>query len=174
MVKLMTFAAFRDEHALSFAVANLKERKISVLDAYTPYPVHGLDELLGQRRSRLPVVCFVAASVGCLSSLWFQVWTSAQNWPINVGGKPMVSIPAFIPVTFEVTVLLGGLVTVAAFLIRSRLFPGRQAVMPHLNVTNDGFWLAVEHQTSRLDPAALRTILENLGGHLVRTEERDL
>lgn len=171
MFKTVTYVAFSDEQSLLKAAKELVQRNIPLVDAYTPFPIHGLDEVLGERRSRLPIVCFVAASLGFLLSFWFQIWTSAENWPINVGGKPFISIPAFIPVTFEVTVLFGGLVSVAAFFFRNRLFPGKKALSPHASVTNDGFWLAIEQQGARLDSVSLVDILEGLGGTQVRTEE---
>ena len=168
----VTFVQFEDDEALSHAAKELKKRGIPLLDAYTPYPIHGLDEVMGWKRSRLPVVCFIAAAVGCVSSMWFQVWTSAQDWPINVGGKPFVSIPAFIPVTFEVTVLLGGLVTVAAFLWRSRLYPGKCSRVVDRNITSDGFWLAVAPTMAETDPVALEGMLRGLGGSKMQSQER--
>lgn len=171
MVRVVTYASFFDDKKLLHAAKELKRGGLSLIDAYTPFPVHGLDEAIGVKRSRLPIACFVSASIGCIGSMWFQIWTSAQDWPINVGGKPFASIPAFIPVTFEVTVLLGGLVSVAAFFFRSRLFPGKRCTAPNLNVTNDGFWIAVEHEAAKVDSADLRRILEGLGASLIHDRE---
>lgn len=173
MYKVITFAEFKDEQALLDAAKALKEKRLELLDAYTPFPIHGLDEVLGEKRSRLPIVCFIAGSIGCISSMYFQIWTSAQSWPINVGGKPFASIPAFIPVTFEVTVLLAGLTSVAAFFLRSRLYPGKAAQIPHPNVTSDGFWLAIEHQAAKMDLNALEVVLREQGGKSIRTEEKN-
>jgi len=174
MVRDVTYASFSDDQALLHAAKELKSRGHSLIDAYTPFPVHGLDEVLGESRSRLPIVCFVAASIGCVSSMWFQVWTSAQDWPINVGGKSFASIPAFIPVTFEVTVLLGGLVSVAGFFCRSRLYPGKKVITPHRNVTSDGFWIAVEHEAAKVDSAVLSSTLKDLGASHIQHEEQEL
>lgn len=174
MVRAVTYASFCDDKALLHAAKELKSRGISLVDAYTPFPVHGLDEVLGESRSRLPIVCFIAASIGCAVSMWFQIWTSAQDWPINVGGKPLASIPAFIPVTFEVTVLLGGLVSVAAFFFRSRLFPGKAVSMPDRNVTSDGFWIAVEHQAAKVDSVVLSHTLQKLGASHIQYEEQEI
>lgn len=174
MVKAVTCAAFADDKALLHAAKALKRRGFVLVDAYSPFPIHGIDEVLGERRSRLPIVCFIAASLGCLSSMWIQIWTSSQDWPINVGGKPFVSIPAFIPVTFEVTVLFGGLISVAAFLFRSRLFPGKRPLIPNRNVTNDGFWISVEHQAAKIDSEVLSGILKELGASLIQHEEQEI
>ena len=174
MRRSITYAAFSDDHALLRAAKALKQRELLLIDAYSPFPIHGIDEVLEQRRSRLAIVCFAAASIGCMASMWFQIWTSSQDWPINVGGKPFVSIPAFIPVTFEVTVLLGGLVSVAAFFFRSRLFPGKRNSGPNKNVTSDGFWISVEHQAAKVDSTVLDGILLSLGASHIQHEEQEV
>ncbi len=173
MLKTITYAQFNDDEALLKAAKALKSKGISLYDAYSPFPIHGIDEVLDEKRSRLPIVCFIAASLGCMGSMYFQVWSSAYSWPINVGGKPFASIPAFLPVTFEVTVLFGGLVSVFAFFVRSRLFPGKELKMPHPNVTDDGFWIGVHHQAARLDFKALEKLLFEFGGKSVHTEEQE-
>ena len=75
---------------------------------------------MGLRPSRLPWVCFVLGLLGAVAMLLFQYWATAVSWPINVGGKPWNSLPAFVPVTFEVMVLCAGVGTVVAFIWRDR------------------------------------------------------
>jgi Protein of unknown function (DUF3341) len=142
-------AYFGDEAALLRATRALRAAGIAIEDAYTPYAVHGLDEAMGLPRSRLTWVCFAAGVFGASCALGFQLWTSVVSWPLNVGGKPFASVPAFIPVTFEFTVLCAALVSVAAFFIRSRLYPGRAAA-PLPRVTDDRFALVLsEGATAR-------------------------
>lgn len=81
------------------------------VEAYTPFPIHGMDEALGLKPSIVPWATFIGGLTGFAIATHLQVWTSAFDWPINVGGKPMVSLPAFIPIMFELTVLLAGLST---------------------------------------------------------------
>ena len=116
---------FQDEEQMKKAAGALREHNISIEDIYTPFPVHHLDEYLDIKRSRLPIVTFIAGGLGLLFSLYFQYWTSVHDWPINVGGKPMNSFIAFIPVSFEIMVLFGALITVAAFFWKGGLFPGK-------------------------------------------------
>ncbi len=92
-----------------------------------------------------------------------NMWTSAQDWPINVGGKPLNSLPAFVPVTFEVMVLFAGLSTVAAFLVGRRLLPGRKARVPFVGVTDDRFALIIEESDASFDLARVRHLLERHG-----------
>lgn len=115
---------------------------LGVQDVYTPYAVHGLDEAMGLPPSRLTWVCFLAGLIGATAALSFQYYTSVVSWPLNIGGKPFNSLPAFIPVAFELTILFAGLGSVAAFFLRSRLGPGKVAQVLE-GVTNDRFAIAL-------------------------------
>ena len=107
------------------AVATLRSAGVAIHDVFAPYPVHGLDQAMGIRRSRLPFVTLLAGLGGLCFALAFQYYTAVFDWPLDVGGKPENSTLAFVPVCFELTVLIGGLGTVGAFLLRARLFPGQ-------------------------------------------------
>ncbi|WP_224242798.1 DUF3341 domain-containing protein [Hyalangium gracile] len=133
---------FDNEDKILDATRAAHQAGYPVHDVYTPYAVHGMDEAMGLRPSRLTYVCFAAGLLGGSLALALQLYTSVVSWPLNVGGKPFNSLPAFIPVTFELTVLFAGLITVAAFLARSRLFPGsRRLTLPR--VTDDRFALVL-------------------------------
>ncbi len=140
-------AVFKDEHHMYESAKELKSSGAKLIDFYTPFPVHGLDDLLDIKRSRLPQVTFFAGGFGLILAITFQVWTSAVDWPINVGGKPMLSIPAFIPVTFELMVLFGALTTVAAFFYRSNLFPGKEEKIFVKRQTDDEFVILIASET---------------------------
>ncbi len=172
-------AVFDKEENLSASARGIRGAGIDIYDIYTPYPIHALERVMGIQRSRLPYVCFGAALGGCLLALAFQVWTSAVDWPLNVGGKPFNSFPAFIPIAFEITVLLGGLITTAAFLARSELFPAKN-VLPlkdlmkspkllHGRITDDHFAMVIE-KTRALDLSKVRQIFKSGGAVVV--EER--
>jgi hypothetical protein len=115
----------------------------TIVEAYSPHPVHGLDEIMGTPRSRLPFVTLAGGLFGLALGLWLQYWTSASDWPVNVGGKPFDSFPAFVPVAFELTILCAGLATVAGVLARSRLYPGRKPGRRFERTTDDRFALVV-------------------------------
>jgi hypothetical protein len=155
---------FDDEHRLIAAAQAARAAGVGVSDAFIPYAVHGLDEAIGQRPSRLPWVCFLAGLLGGASAIGFEIWSSAVSWPINVGGKPFASIPAFIPVTFELTVLSAALCSAGAFLFRSRLFPGRRSA-PLPRVTDDRFALVLER-----DDARTRELLSRAGAITIEGE----
>ena len=131
-------ALYEDPDTLLRAAAVVREHGFTNADAYTPYPVHGLSEALGIRKSWVPYVTLIMGLTGAGLGLWLQIWTSAIDWPINVGGKPMISLPAFIPITFESGVLIGGTMTLAALLVACGL-PDFTTPILDRNLTNDRF-----------------------------------
>lgn len=157
MKKQLLLGVFEDEHKMIHASEILFKKRIEIFDFYTPFPVHGLDDLLKIKRTRLPIVTFVAGLVGLILSLWFQYWVSVKDWPINIGGKAFNSLAAFIPVAFEITVLLGAFVTVFSFLYRSSLFPKIDRGVILNEVTESQFVVALELKDGSVDVEAMKT-----------------
>jgi hypothetical protein len=158
---------FTDAEQLKVAAAQVHERKVRKFDAFTPFPVHGLEDAMGIKRSFLPWVTFGAGMTGGTLALIFQCWVSAVDWPLNVGGKPFISLPAFIPITFELTVLLAGLATAAAMIITCG--------MPNLNpqildpgITNDKFALFVSSEDPGYREQDFKDLMKRAGAHEVR------
>ncbi len=147
-----------------------RENGYKILDVYTPYAVHGLDEAMGLKPSKLPWICFGFGLLGAVAKLWYQIWTSATSWPVNVGGKPLRSVPAFVPVTFEIMVLFAGLGTVAAFLIVSKLRPGKNPKILYKGVTDNRFSLVLIQEDSTFDVTAVKSLFEKY--NLIEMEER--
>jgi Alternative complex III, ActD subunit len=135
-------ALYDDPDKLLRAAALGREHGFADMDAYTPYAVHGLSEALGIKKSWVPYVTLVMGLSGAALGLTFEIWASAIDWPINVGGKPLVSLPAFIPITFESGVLIGGTMTLAALLIACGL-PNLGKPILDRDLTNDRFALWV-------------------------------
>jgi hypothetical protein len=171
MSQKIILASFANEGDLLGAVRGVRERSWHIVDLYTPYAVHGLEELLGWRRSRLPAACLLGGAAGLGLALWFQYWTTAQDWPLNVGGRPWNSLPAFVPVAFECMVLLAGFGLVFAWLFRCRLYPGKSAVMPLAGLTDNRFALMVRVTEAPADFEAVRQLFNDC--HAVAVEERD-
>jgi hypothetical protein len=143
MQRMHVVCIFDREQDLVGAAAASHERGLTIADAYTPYPVHGLAAAMRLAPSRLPWLCFGLGVISGAAILLFQYWASAISWPTNVGGRPWNSFPAFVPVTFEVVVLVAGVGTVAAFLAIARLHPWRSADVPDPRVTDDRFALVL-------------------------------
>lgn len=134
---------FEGEESLVGAMRQVRDAKYRYFDAFTPYPVHGLDAAQGLKRSPLPFVTFAAGLTGCSLGFLLQYWTSAVDWPIIVGGKPFNSWPAFVPVMFECTVLFAGLATVGAMFLLNGLPNLRRKVFDP-RITRDRFALVIE------------------------------
>lgn len=163
MSKRIHYGKFDSEAALLAAIRECNDRELPIVDAFTPYPVHGIDPLLGIKRSRLPFVTLAAGAVGLGLAFLFQYWSSAFDWPLNVGGKPFNSLPAFMPVAFELLVLFGGLATAFFLLLRSRLWPGQKSMSAHPRITSDRFVLMVEQRDAALRDGEMDEIWDRHG-----------
>jgi Protein of unknown function (DUF3341) len=146
---------FEREADLLRAAELVNQQGWRIVDIYTPYPVHAAARLMGLGRSRLPYAAFAFGALGVGLAFWFQFWVSAWDWPINVGGRPWNSLPAFVPVAFEMMVLFAGLGVVLTWLLVSRLYPGRTAVLPSSRVTDDNFVLEVQDPGPEADRETL-------------------
>jgi hypothetical protein len=109
-------AEFETPDALLDAVRRARQAGYRRMDAYTPFPVEHLAEELGFHRTALPIVVLIGGLVGCAGGFLFQYWVSAIDYPLNIGGRPLNSWPAFIPVTFELTILVAALAAVLGML----------------------------------------------------------
>ncbi len=149
---------FKDEDHLLEATQACRDAGFEIDDVYTPYAVHGLDDAMGLRRSRLTWVCFFAGLAGGALATWFQYYTQAISWPINVGGKDPWQLHAYVPVIFEFTVLIAGLTTMVTLFARSRLFPGKKAKLIVEGITDDKFALVLRHRDSSFDGERARAL----------------
>lgn len=154
-------ASFADEHDALDVVRTLRAAGYRVRDVYSPHAIHGMDEALGLRPTRLTWVCFVCGAVGLFAALWLQNWANAIDWPINVGGKPWNSLPAEAPVAFEMLVLLAAFGSVLACLAVCRLYPGKR-VAAAARVTDDRYAVAVDASPA-LPRGELRRLLSEKG-----------
>ena len=135
---------FQREEDLVRAAEASRRAGWRIVDIYSPYPVHGSDRMMGLPRSRLPRAALAFGTLGLAFAFWFQFWVSAFDWPINIGGRPWNSLPAFVPVTFEMMVLFAGFGVVLTWLLVCRLFPGKTVVVPVRGVTDDRFVVEVQ------------------------------
>ena len=135
------------------------------MDTYTPFPVEGLAEELHFQRTRVPLIVLLGGLTGCLGGFLLQYWIAAIYWPVNIGGKPLNSWPMFIPVTFELTVLVAALSAVLGMLALNGL---PHPYHPVFNIprfalaSQDRFFLCIEASDPRFDRAATRDFLERL------------
>jgi hypothetical protein len=167
-------ARFDEEAAIVAAARAVRGAGFRIFDAFTPYPVHGLDHAMGIRDSRLPIVAFAGGAVGLLTTLAFEWYAASYDWPLDVGGKPDNAILPFVPIAFELTILAAALSIVAAFLLRCRLAPGRRARAHALGATANVFALVLRWRDTAFDARHAERLLLDAGARDVRRMAVDL
>lgn len=163
-------ATFLEPDGLLRAVRQARHETFRVYDVFTPFPVHGLDDAMGIRHTRLPKVTLIAGLTGLCCALLLQFYTNVLDWPLNVGGKPDNTTLAFIPISFELTVLFGGLATVGAFFLRTRLYPGKQAWLVDPRVTDDTLALVLRTPSDAESEERARALLTSCGARVTDSE----
>jgi hypothetical protein len=164
-------AAFADETTLVAAVRAARTRGLRIVDAYTAYPIEGLPDAMGLKRSRLPRVTLAGAVLGFGGAIAFEFYAAVFDWALDVGGKPMNSTLAFVPIGFEIGILTAAILTTLAFFVRSRVLPGMRPPQLDQTVTDDGFVLAVRVHASDPDGIHAREVLALCGAERIRRME---
>ncbi len=163
-------AEFADEESLLAAATRVREQGFSHVEAYSPYPIPGLAEVLGVRGVRLPRIVLGGGLIGLSLAFAMQWYSAVIDYPLNIGGRPLASWPSFIPIAFELTILLAGLSAVLGMFALNGL---PQPYHPLFNVpefaraSRAGFFLCIEARDPQFDPTATRTLLDELGAQHV-------
>lgn len=140
---------FDHEDSLVKAVRAFRAAGIEITDALTPFPVHGLEHELGYEDTRLHTAGFMFGVTGLITALVLMFFISTMNYPTNYGGKPYFALPAFIPITFELTILMASVGMVVTYCIRNGLFPGNVPRIFDERITDDRFALTFQVDDSR-------------------------
>ncbi|MBL7871470.1 MAG: DUF3341 domain-containing protein [Cyclobacteriaceae bacterium] len=154
---------FDDDDILLHGIEGIREKGVKIHEVYSPFPVHGLDEVLGYKRTRLPIAAFLFGMTGTILALTMQIWMLGYDWPMIIGGKNFVSLPPFIPVTFELTVLLSALGMVATFFIVSDMKPYKKPRSFDLRSTDDKHVMAIDLASNKLSKDDISRILKDNG-----------
>ena len=155
---------FKSPEATSDSVAALNKEGIKVYDVYSPFPIHGIEKLLGFKRSRLTVAAFFFGMTGTIAAVSMQLYMLAFDWPIDIGGKPHYLGPAIVPVSFELTVLFAAFGMVLTFFFINKMFPWKEPVLFDERVTDDVFVVAID-QSGIKDRSHAEAILTANGAH---------
>lgn len=167
-------AQYETAPAIYHACEKVRDAGYSRWDSYTPFPVHGLDRAMGLKASPLPWLVLLGGLTGCVTAISFMIWTSAYDYPLNIGGKPTWSVPAFIPITFEFTVLLSCLTTFFGlwFLCRlPQLYHPAFKSKAFERATDDKFFILIGADDPRFDYEKTKRLLEDAGATFIEDVE---
>ncbi len=170
--KKFVVASFDDENVLFPAVKKVRLAGYKIHDVYTPYAVHGLDHALGLRETSLHTAGFIYGISGTTIALGCMGWIFTSDWPLNIGGKPHFPLPAFIPITFETTVLMSAVGMVLTFCYLCQLAPFVKKHHFSLRATDDHFVMVIEC-TSKTNVGDLQSFLSNAGAFDVNVQEAE-
>jgi hypothetical protein len=161
-LKKFVVGAFDDEAVLFPAVKQVRKAGYRIHDVYTPMPIHGLDAAMGLRDTSLHTAGFIYGISGTITALTFISWVFTTDWPMNIGGKPFFALPAWIPITFELTVLFASVGMVLTFCYLCQMAPFVKKDHFHPRSTDDLFVMAIEC-TDKTNEAEVSQFLTGLG-----------
>ena len=155
---------YDDDDKLMEAARELVGQGVHVNEAYSPFPIHGIDPIIGVKRTRLAIASFMYAMTGTSLALLGMWYFMISDWPMNIGGKPSFSlfenIPAFIPVTFEFSVLCGAHGMAITYFLRNGTLPGMPASNPDPRTTDDKFVIEITTSNNELDAKKLEAAIK--------------
>ena len=169
--KKYILGVYDDEDVLLHAIEKIRSAGTKIYTVFSPYPVHGIDDALGIERSRLPIAAFIYGLTGLSFALWMQIYMLGFDWPMIIGGKPHIGLPAFIPVSFELTVFFCAHGLVITFLIVCGLYPRMKVPVFDLRSTDDKFIMAIEVKAGVTDIQHVNTLLRDNGAIEVNEKE---
>ena len=165
MSKAVIHAIFDDEEPLMASAKSLRSQGIHIKDVFTPFPVHGLDTAIGVPRTRIAITAFIYGLTGASLATLMMWYMMISDWPTDVGGKPSFAyyqnMPAFIPITFESTVLCAAHGMVITYYLRCWMLPGVKAKNPDPRTTDDKFLMVIE--TKEENKSNIESMLKNGG-----------
>jgi hypothetical protein len=169
-VKKFVVGNFDDEAVLFPAVKKVRSAGYKIHDVYTPFPVHGLDHAMGLRETSLHTAGFIYGITGTTTALSFMSWVFTTDWPMNIGGKPHFPLPAFIPITFELTVLFSAVGMVMTFMYLCQLAPFVKKHVFHPRQSDDQFVMVIE-LTEKTRAEEVKAYLDSVGAKEINEQE---
>ena len=167
-------AVYDDDDTLLNAVKVLKENKCGIDEVYTPFPVHGLDKVMGIDESRIAIMSFIYGCVGLSVGILMINFIMIEDWPQNIGGKPSFTffenLPSFVPVLFEMTVYFAAHLMVITFYLRSKLWPFKKSENPIPSTTDDKFLIEIH---SNGQDKKIKTLLQKTGALEIKMYEKE-
>ena len=165
MAHKVLHAMYNDEEKLMKAAQRVVDAGVRVKDVYSPFPIHGLDPIIGVKRTRLGIASFMYGMTGTSLALLGMYYFMIYDWPMNIGGKPSFSLienlPAFVPVTFEFSVLCAAHGMAITYLIRNGTLPGMPAQNPDPRTTDDMFVMEITSDQNEKSTEEIEAMLKD-------------
>lgn len=171
-VKKFIVGSFDDEAVLFPAVKEVRKAGYKIHDVFTPFPIHGLDKAIGLRDTSLHTAGFIYGIMGTTTALGFITWALTTDWPLNFGGKPFFSLPAWIPIMFELTVLFSAVGMVLTFCYLCQVAPFVKKDHFNLRSTDDLFIMALGC-TAKSNDEEMISFLQSVGAKDVTVEHKE-
>lgn len=162
---------FDDDDVILNACRNIRSKGVKIHEVYSPFPIHGIDPVLGYKRSKLNVAAFMFGATGTIIAATMQSVMLGVDWQMNIGGKPHIAPPAFVPVTFELTILMASLGMVFTFFVVSGLGPGSKKLVLDPRYSDDKFILAIDMDKNSMSQDELVALLKENGASEVSLKE---
>lgn len=170
--KKVLFGLYNDEEELMAAISGAKSKHLNIMDVYSPFPIHGMEKILGLEESRLHIVGFIFGMIGTLTAFLGMTWIFTSDWPTIFGGKPYFSLPAFVPIIFELTVLFSAIAMTVVFYIVCGLGFGVDNPILDDRITDDKFCLAFQtNDLSGTDVSNIKKFLKESGAAEIHEKE---
>ena len=173
MASKVIHAIYNDDDILMHAVKQTRAAHYHIEEVYTPFPVHGLDKVMGLEPTRIAITAFMYGIVGLAVAITMMNFIMIEDWPQDIGGKPSFSyienMPAFVPIMFELTVFFAAHLMVITFYMRSRIWPFKKAENPDPRTTDDHFLMEIPVHDNEEE---LTTLLKETGAVEINVVEK--
>jgi len=176
MADRVIYAMYDDDEVLKTSAKKLVAGGVNITDVFSPFPIHGIDPIIGVKHTRLGIVAFMMGLLGLSLAVIGFKYIMIDDWPMNIGGKPSFTLlenfPAFVPITFEFTVLFAAHGMALTYLFRNKTLPGMPADNPYPRTTDDRFVMEIRlSDNARFTSSELHAKIKET--NIVEIEEKD-
>lgn len=175
MAERVIYAMYDDDETLKNGAKKLVSGGVHISDVFSPFPIHGIDPIIGVKHTRLGIVAFILGLTGLTLAVFGFKLLMIDEWPINIGGKPnfslMENFPAFVPISFEFTVLFAAHGMAIIYLLRNKTLPGMPADNPYPRTTDDRFVMEIRMSENHMAAAEIHAKIKETG--VIEIEEKD-
>ena len=175
MAERVIYAMYDDDETFKTGAKKLVSGGVHISDVFSPFPVHGIDPIIGVKHTRLGIVAFMLGLTGLLLAVFGFKLLMIDEWPINIGGKPnfslMENFPAFVPIAFEFTVLFAAHGMAIIYLLRNKTLPGMPADNPYPRTTDDRFVMEIRMSENHMAASEIHAKIKETG--VIEIEEKD-